>query len=86
MTWQEIRKSFPGQWLLLEALKAHTENDMRILEQLAVVDTFPDGETAMKRYASLHKEDPQREMFVLHTDRDEPNIRVRKWLGIRGKQ
>ncbi len=78
MTWEDARQKFPHQWLLIEAIQARTENDLRVLEQIAVVDTFPDGETAMKGYAKLHREKPQREMFVLHTDRQNPDIHVRK--------
>ncbi len=84
MIWTEVQKSFPHQWLLIEAIQARTENDMRILDQIAVVDTFPVGETAMMGYVRLHKEEPQREMFVLHTDRQQPDIHVRKWMGMRG--
>ncbi len=35
MEWPEIRQHYPEQWLLLEALKAHSEGQQRILEQLA---------------------------------------------------
>ena len=51
MKWQEIRKHYPEQWLLVEAVEAHSADGKRFLEQLAVVDTFPDSVTAMKRYA-----------------------------------
>jgi hypothetical protein len=50
MQWQEIRQHYPHQWLLVEAITAHSTSGKRILEQLAVVDTFPDSVTAMKRY------------------------------------
>ena len=33
MHWAEIRRHYPEQWLLLEALDAHTEGNQRILEQ-----------------------------------------------------
>ncbi len=84
MTWEEIRRHFPQQWLLIEALKARTENGLRILEDIAVIKIFDDSTPALKEYAKLHHESPRREMFVLHTDRENLNIHVRKWLGIRG--
>lgn len=83
MIWAEVRQNFPHQWLLLEAIEAHTESDEYILDQISVVDIFEDGETAWQAYYSLHRQMPQREFFVLHTDREQPNIRVRRWLGIR---
>ena len=84
MQWQDIRRHYPDQWLLVEAIKAHSENDRRILDELAVVDTFGDSDAAMKGYMSLHHEEPHRELYVFHTDRQELDILERRWLGIRG--
>ncbi len=84
MTWEEIRKQYPRQWLLVEAIKAHSEFDKRILEQLSVINTFPDSVTAMSSYTQFHREAPERELYVLHTDREKLDIMERSWLGIRG--
>jgi hypothetical protein len=84
MQWQEIRAHYPQQWLLIEAVKAHSEADKRILDQLAVVDVFSDSVAAMKSYARLHREAPQRELYVFHTSRETLDITERSWLGIRG--
>jgi hypothetical protein len=75
MQWQEIRAHYPQQWLLLEAIKAHTEANKRILDQLAVVSTFSDSVAAMKSYEQLHHEAPDRELYVFHTSRDALDIR-----------
>lgn len=83
MTWQEIRNHYPQQWLLMEAIKAHSENGKRILEQLSVVSTFPDSVTAMQAYTQLHREAPERELYVFHTSRETLDIAERRWLGIR---
>jgi hypothetical protein len=84
MKWQEIRKYYPQQWLLVEAIKAHSEANKRILEQLAVVSTFPDSVTAMESYVQLRREAPERELYVFHTSREALDITERRWLGIRG--
>ncbi len=84
MNWQEIRKQYPEQWLLIEAIKARSEKGMRILEHIAVINLFSDSVAAMKGYRQLKNEAPERELFVLHTRRKEPNICERRWLGIRG--
>ena len=83
MVWQEIRAHYPQQWVLIEAIKAHSETNKRILEHLAVVDTFPDSPAAMQRYAQLHREAPQREFYVFHTSRETLDITERRWLGVR---
>ena len=90
MQWQEIRRHYPQQWLLVEAIKAHSEANVsgtyRILEQLAVVSTFPNSVAAMRSYVQLRREAPQRELYVFHTSREALDITERRWLGIRGVQ
>ncbi len=84
MTWEEIRRQFPHQWLLLEALEAASTAGQRIVTQLVVVSVFPDFKVAMKAYAKLHHDAPARELYVFHTDREQLDIQERHWLGIRG--
>lgn len=83
MEWQEVRAQFPEQWVLIEAISAHDEADKRVVEQVAVLGTFSDSATAMRRYALLHREQPQREMFVFHTSRAKLDITIQYWLGLR---
>ena len=82
MVWQEIRQHYPQQWLLVEAIKAHSEANKRILDQLAVVETFPDSVSAMQSYTRLHHEALQRELYVFHTSRETLDVTERRWLGI----
>lgn len=86
MTWEEIRRHFPHQWLLLEAIEAYSEPGKRIVKQLSVLNTFPDSVAAMKAYAKLHHEMPMREFLVFHTDREQLDIHERTWLGLRERQ
>jgi hypothetical protein len=83
MEWQLIREHHPQQWLLLEAIKAHSHAKKRVLEQLAVIGAFPDSVSAMQGYAQLHREAPKRELYVFHTSRAELDVTEREWLGIR---
>jgi hypothetical protein len=83
MPWPEIRERYPHQWLLLEATKAHSSGGQRILERLTVLETCPDGLSAMRRYGEIHGQDPYRELYVLHTDRETVEIEEVHWAGIR---
>ncbi|HEY6321086.1 MAG TPA: hypothetical protein VJA16_05980 [Thermoanaerobaculia bacterium] len=83
MKWPEVRSRFPHQWLVIEALDARSELGKRLLEELAVVNQCPDGESAMRAYLSLHRQAPERELYVLHTDRENLEITEQSWLGIR---
>ena len=84
MKWQEIRNQYPRQWLLVEAFQARSEANKRILEELAVIDVFPDSDSALKAYTKFHREDPDREYYVFHTSREFLDVHERTWLGVRG--
>ena len=83
MRWQEIRETYPEQWLIVEALEAHTERQQRQIEQVAVVELCPDGGAALQRYRQLHQQYPTREFYYVHTARETLDIRERQWLGLR---
>ena len=59
------------------------DGERRQLEQIAVVETCTDGAAALQRYRQLHLQYPQRELYFVHTGREELDIRERQWLGIR---
>ena len=83
MQWNDIRQHSPASWLLVEALKAHSAGGKRVLEDLAVLEKFPDSTTALARYAEMHRESPERELYVFHTDREVLEVIERRWLGVR---
>lgn len=83
MRWEEIRKHFRDEWLLLEGLKMRREDDKIIHEDLAVIDVFPDSSSALKEYKRLHREAPLREYLVYHTSNETVEETERVWVGIR---
>jgi hypothetical protein len=82
-SWEEIRRQFSRQWLLVEAITAHSSEGRRVLDDIAVLDTFQEAGTAMKSYQEMHRRSPQRELYVVHTDREVLDIAEIDWLGIR---
>ena len=86
MKWQQVREQYPDRWLLLEAIGAHTEADTRVVEEVSVVGVYPDSVAAMKGYSQLHRQAPERELYVFHTARERLDIKERRWVGIRGLQ
>ena len=84
MRWADICAAFPDQWLVVEAVKAHTTADsMRHLDDIAVVDQCQSGGAAFDRYRELHRDNPAREYYFLHTSRRDVEIRERRWVGVR---
>ena len=77
MKWQEVRLTHPDRWLLVEAARAHTEADQRVLDDLVVLDTYDDSAVAMRDYAQMHRQRPDRELYVLHTSREEVDVQER---------
>ena len=87
MKWQEIREKYPETWLLIEAVEAHTTDEKRrIIDQLSVIDEFAGFFDAMQLYKKLHRQTPQREMYVVHTINDEIKIQEQQWTGVRGRE
>ena len=83
MQWHQVREHYPNQWVLVEALQAHSEAGWRRVEELAVIGAFTDSVAALQAYIRLHHTAPARELYVVHTDREELDITERRWLGIR---
>jgi glucose-6-phosphate isomerase len=84
MKWEEVCQAFPYQWVLIEAIQANTNDESeRILEEVAPLKKFSNSPEAMKAYQELHRENPSRELYVLHTSRKNPNIIEKKWVGVR---
>lgn len=77
MTWNEIRCAFLDQWLLIEALDAHSENGFRLMDDIAVVGTFENSADAMREYRKLHKTDRSCEYYVVHTSRENLVVKER---------
>ena len=83
MKWSQVRTAYPDQWLVIEALEAHSQNSQRIPDRVAVVETCSDGANAFQCYRRLHQEFPFRELYYVHTSRETLDIRERHWVGIR---
>ena len=83
MRWSDVRVRHPGQWLVIEAMRAHTENHRRVFDEIEVVEVCPDGGTAFRRYRDLHRAHPERELCFVHTGSANLEIEERAWIGIR---
>jgi hypothetical protein len=84
MKWQDARKQYPNTWVLIEALDAYTTDEKRrIVGNLVVVDRYTDFFLAMDAYKKLHRQKPNREMYVVHTVNEEIKIKEQYWAGIR---
>lgn len=83
MQWGEIRQQYPDQWLLVEAVDAHTEGDQRILDDLSILQSFADIKEAMTHYGAVRRKSPFRELYILHTSREIIEISETRLLNLR---
>ncbi len=84
MTWEDVKKTHPNQWLIIEAIEARTEGEKRLLDNITVVETFQnDNNRAMLEYVKLHRRHRERELYVVHTSREELGILEQRWIGVR---
>jgi len=85
MNWKEVRAAYPDRWLIIEAIEAHSEKNMRMLDRISVIESCNDGSEAMKVYRMKQKQYPGGEFYFVHTSRDTLAIEERRWAGVRGK-
>ena len=83
MRWTSVRERYPDQWLVVEAIEAHSEGNQRIVDELAVVEVCSDGAAAMQIYRRLHQLHPDREYYFVHTSRCELSATETHWVSIR---
>ena len=84
MEWSDVRAAYPEQWLVIETLETHDEDDVRVFYRVAVVETCEDGRAAMKRYRELRHAQPTRELCFVHTSNVQIRVEERVWFGVRG--
>ena len=83
MKWKEVRERYPDSWVLFEAIEAYSENGERKVTNISIINTFDNSEEATEVYRKTHKKNPQRELYIAHTQKEQLKIEERKWLGIR---
>ncbi|WP_338552470.1 hypothetical protein [Paenibacillus sp. KS-LC4] len=76
MRWGEVQEKFLEEWVVFEAVSAHSEDGFRFIESVSVIDRYEDSLKAMKRYKQLHKDQPGKEIYFLHTSR--PDLKMKR--------
>jgi len=79
MKWSEVRELFPNQFVLVEELASHIEDDRLYVDDVAVVRTVSE-EDATKTLM-----DCKDKLFVYHTVSDSVVIELRRRPGLRGR-
>jgi hypothetical protein len=83
MKWHDVRKQYADRWVLVEALKANSIDNKRIIQDMAVISNHTDSTDAWKEYKSLHLSDPSRELYIFHTSNEEIEVIEQRFMGVR---
>jgi hypothetical protein len=85
MKWSEVREHYPDQIVLVEALKTSSENSVRTVEEMSILSDFQENMDAWKEYKKLHKEKPEKELYIFHTSKAKAEVIEQFFVGIRGR-
>ena len=76
MTWDEVRKSFPNKFVKIQILKSHMENNVRFIDDMAVIKTFNDDQEATRELVRSRDE-----VLVYHTGKEKIEVEIRDNFG-----
>lgn len=79
MTWEEVRKSFPNKFVKLQILKSHLENNIRFIDDMAVIKAFDDNKEATRELVRSKDE-----ILVYHTGNEKIEVEIKDIFGFRG--
>lgn len=48
MQWEEVRRLYPNQWVQLEVIESHIEDDKKIIDEVAVIGSIKTDQEATK--------------------------------------
>ena len=86
MKWNDVRNTCSNQWVIIEAVRVHSDGEQRIIDDLSIVEVFGnDSSNGMYKYKEIHRDNKQRELYVVHTSREELDIKERTWIGVRDR-
>ena len=79
MKWEEVRTIYPNKFVKLQILKSGIINNIRYIEDVAVVEAFDDDKKATRELVRS-KDD----IIVYHTANTKLEIEIKHILGYRG--
>lgn len=77
MKWNEVRKIYPDQFVKLEILESHNEEDKEIVDEVAIIEPLDESEATDELLNSKNNE------LVYHTSNEEISLQIRNRLGLR---
>lgn len=77
MKWEEARSLYPGQFVKLEVLKSHIENDTEYVDDIAVIGPVSEQDATKELLNSKDN------LLVFHTSKDKIILKIRNRIALR---
>ena len=79
MKWEEVRKIYPNKFVKVQILKSHIENNVKFVDDMAVIQDFNDDKEASRELVRS-KDD----ILVYHTGKESIEVQIKQIFGFRG--
>jgi predicted phosphatase len=79
MKWEEVRRLYPSQYVLLEELEMHIEGDKKYIDEVAIIKAIQDPKEATRELVTAKPN-----TIVYHTDKENIVVQILKRPGFRG--
>lgn len=77
MKWNEVRSIYPKQFVKLEILKSHIENDEEIVDDMAIIGPVEDDAATRELLNSKDN------ILIYHTSKEDIALKIRTRIGLR---
>ncbi|QJD81946.1 hypothetical protein HH215_01280 [Cohnella herbarum] len=78
MQWQEVRQLYPDRFVKMQILKSHIEDEVRYVEEVAVIQAFEDEKIATRELVRS-----KNDLLVYHTGKEKIEIEIKPLFGFR---
>ena len=82
MKWMEVCEHYPDRIVLVEALESTSINNIRTIEDMSIIAEFNEDLEAWHEYKKLHKNSPDRELYIFHTSKEKAEVKEHFLLGL----
>lgn len=79
MKWAEVRKIYPDSFVKMQVIQGRIENDVRYIDEVAVIKAFTDNKEATLELARA-----KNDIVVFHTSNEKLEIPIKRIFGFRG--
>jgi hypothetical protein len=79
MKWEEVKKIYPDRFVKVHILESHIENNVRYIDDMAVIKAFDDNKEATRELVRAVDD-----ILVYHTGKDRIEIEIKQIFGYRG--